>query len=638
MIAFDVAWAVVMFVAVRALAARLLAVRIGPIGASLAAALAIASGAGAQTALKGSAKHGSGHGAVPYLVFAGLSLLITMTVVAAVGLLSGPSVTPNRVMTGIPHPLRHLHARIDRTRRYVGLLWLGARYGLGPLSGLRRSRDQGHIGVALRDAMSEAGGIFIKFGQLLSARTDLVPAAIAIELSSLQDDVPSLPTDEIQSLIETELGRPPSEIFAEFDDEALAAASIAQVHRARLPTGEQVIVKAQRPGIERLVARDLDILLRLADSLEARAAWARRIGSVALAEGFAQNLSEELDFRIEARNIRALCDATIRVPRVYPPLTKRLLVEEWIEGHPLRSAEHLLDQYDRIKLARGLFDGMLDQILRIGVFHADPHAGNVLVTDKAELVLLDFGSVGRLDRAQRYALTQALAAIATGHAVALSDALLDLAGEPADVDVDGLERALDRFLSRTLAAGAEPGMQTLTDMLDVVVQFGLTLDPQLAGVFRALATLDGTLRLIDPSFNMVLEARRYASEAHLGLPSPTQVSGDVAGDLLEMLPALRKLPRRVDRISRALERGDFSLRLRTLADPRDVAVIGRFVNRLVLAFVSASIGLVSVLLLGVGGGPVVFGMRLDLLLGYLGLAGATALGLRVIVAVTRDGG
>jgi ubiquinone biosynthesis protein len=181
-------------------------------------------------------------------------------------------------------------------------------------------------------------------------------------------------------------------------------------------------------------------------------------------------------------------------------------------------------------------------------------------------------------------------------------------------------------------------MQTLSDMLDVVVQFGLTLDPQLAGVFRALATLDGTLRLIDPSFNMVLEARRYASEAHLGLPSPTQVRGDVAGDLLEMLPALRKLPRRVDRISRALERGDFSLRLRTLADPGDVAVIGRFVNRLVLAFVSASIGLVSVLLLGVGGGPVVFGMRLDLLLGYLGLAGATALGLRVIVAVTRDGG
>ncbi|HKF32566.1 MAG TPA: AarF/UbiB family protein [Jatrophihabitantaceae bacterium] len=639
MVAFDVTWAIVMFMALRTLAARLLAVRIGPIGAGLAAALAVAGGIGAQHAIAAGTGSSPGREAAAYLVFAGLSLLITMTAVATLGLLSGPAATPNRVLSGIPHPLRQLRARVDRSRRYVGLLWLGARHGLGPLSGLRRSRDPGHIGVALRDALSEAGGIFVKFGQQLSAHTDLVPSAIAMELTALQDDVPTLPSHVIRSLIEAELGSPPETIFAEFDEAALAAASIAQVHRARLRTGEPVIVKAQRPGIERLVARDLDILLRLADSLEVRARWARRIGSVALAEGFARNVSEELDFRIEARNIRALADGSIRVPRVYPLLTtRRLLVEEWVEGDALRAADGLLDQRDRTKLARRLFDGMLDQILRIGVFHADPHAGNVLIARSGEPVLLDFGSVGRLDRTQRRALTQALAAVALGRAAVLSDALLDLAAGRAEVDVDGLERALDRLLSRTLGAEAGPAVQTLTDIVDVIAQFGLTLDPQLAGVFRALATLDGTLRLIDPAFDMIAEARRYASEAHLGLPTSSQLGGDIAGDILELLPALRNLPRRADRISRALERGDFSLKLRTLADPRDVAVIGRYVNRFVLAFISASIGLVSALLLGVAGGPVVFGTRLDLLLGYLGLAGATALGLRVVVAITRDGG
>jgi len=308
MVASDVTWAIVMFMALRTLAARLLAVRIGPIGAGLAAALAVAGGIGAQHAIAAGTGSSPGREAAAYLVFAGLSLLITMTAVATLGLLSGPAATPNRVLSGIPHPLRQLRARVDRSRRYVGLLWLGARHGLGPLSGLRRSRDPGHIGVALRDALSEAGGIFVKFGQQLSARTDLVPSAIAMELTALQDDVPTLPSHVIRSLIEAELGSPPETIFAEFDDAALAAASIAQVHRARLRTGEPVIVKAQRPGIERLVARDLDILLRLADSLEVRARWARRIGSVALAEGFARNVSEELDFRIEARNIRALAE------------------------------------------------------------------------------------------------------------------------------------------------------------------------------------------------------------------------------------------------------------------------------------------------------------------------------------------
>jgi ubiquinone biosynthesis protein len=636
MAAFDTIWAVVVFLGVRALAARLLAVRIGFTTSVLTAVLAIAAGVGLQRAVAS----GRSSGLTPYVAFAVLTLLVTMVVVTIAGLLTGPAVDPRRAMSRTPHPLRRLRMRLARMQRYLSLLWLGARYGLGPLSGLRRWHSQQDMGVALRDALQEAGGIFIKFGQLLSARSDLVPAAIAIELSSLQDDVKPLPSATVLDIVAAELDRPVSDVFKYFDEAPLAAASIAQVHRAELATGEQVVVKVQRPGIDQLVERDVDILLRLSHALETRADWARRLGSAALAEAFARNLAEELDFRIEARNIAAVaaCGGTIQVPRVHRHLTtRRVLVEDWIDGVNLRNAGNILDSTDRSTLARSLLDGLLDQVFKFGIFHADPHAGNVLLTPAGGLVMLDFGSVGRLDRAQQIALAQVLAAIAWGRPALLCDALLELAASSSPVDADGLERALARFLSQTLAAGAEPGINVLNDMLDIIMRFGLTLDPQLAGVFRALATLDGTVRLIDPAFNVIDEGRRYANTTHLGIPRPKDLRQDALDDLIEILPAARRLPRRLDRITVALERGEFAIRIRPLADARDVAVIGRLTNRFLLAFFSASIGLVSVLLLAVGSGPRILDTRLDVLLGYLGLICATILGLRVIAAVTRDG-
>jgi ubiquinone biosynthesis protein len=206
--------------------------------------------------------------------------------------------------------------RVARSSRYVSILWLGARFGLGPLTGVRRARDSREIGVALRDALQQAGGIFVEFGQLLSARADLVPAAIALELSSLQDDVELIPASAVLAVIDRELGVPADELFAEFDQTPVGAASIAQVHRARLQGGERVVVKVQRPDIARSVERDLDILRRLAAAAEERAAWARQIGSVALADGFAANLNEELDFRIEAQDMATVAayDGALRTP------------------------------------------------------------------------------------------------------------------------------------------------------------------------------------------------------------------------------------------------------------------------------------------------------------------------------------
>jgi ubiquinone biosynthesis protein len=563
-----------------------------------------------------------------------------MAVVAALGLAARPHERePFAPGSTIPHPLRALRLRIARSRRYLSLLWLAARYGLGPLRGIRPVRSDETVGVALRDALQEAGGIFIKFGQMLSARTDLVPTAIALELSSLQDDCAPLPVEGLLEVVRAELGRPVEELFDFFDQTPLAAASIAQVHRARLHGGDQVVVKIQRPEVERLVERDLDILLRLASTLEARAGWARRIGSVDLARGFAQNLAEELDFRVEAQNMAAIGahNGAVRTPAVHRQLsTRRVLIEEWIDGQNLRLAQQPLDQLERTTLARSLLDSLLSQIFDFGVFHADPHAGNVLLGSDGRLVLLDFGSVGRLDTLQRSALAQALAAIARRRPAPLRDALVDLSTGGRDVDLDGLERALARFFAQRLGPGMEPGVEILNDLLGLVVRFGLALDPQLAGVFRALVTLEGTLRIIDPTFNVVDEAPRYAAANRLGAPPRNDLREQILDDLLELLPALRKIPRRLDRISDALEHGELSLRISRFADPRDAEFVSRLTNRSILAFFSASIGIVGVLLLSLGGGPEILQTRLDVLIGYLGLIAATVLGLRVIVAITRE--
>jgi ubiquinone biosynthesis protein len=635
---FDIAWALAVFFGLRSLTARLLAVRIGPLAAVACGALGLGAGVGLQRAVADNSSGGA-----PYATFAVLSLLATMGLVALLGLTARPQprLSPGSSSAAVPHPLRALRLRVARGSRYLGILWLGARYGLGPLTDFRHARDPAELGAALRDALQDAGGIFVKFGQLLSARTDLVPTAIALELSSLQDDVTPLPASEVLALIDRELGEPADELFATFDQYPLAAASIAQVHRARLRDGDEVVVKVQRPDIERLVARDLDILRRLASAAEERADWARRIGSVALADGFAANLNEELDFRIEAQNMATIAahDGTLRTPLVYRELsTRRVLVEEWIDGRPLRQAQRELAPPERTLLARTLLEGILGQIFEFGVFHADPHAGNVLIDCDGRVVLLDFGSVGRLDRLQQPALAQALAAIARRRAPLLRDALVELSTSTDVVDADALERALARFFAQRLGPGMEPGADILNDLLALVVRFGLALDPQLAGVFRALATLEGTLRLIDPTFNVIDEARQYAQARKLGLPRPEQLKEDALNDLLELLPMLRKIPRRLDRISGALERGELSLRIRPFAHERDAQLVTRLTNRMILAFFSASIGLVAVFLLRLGGGPQMFRTNLDVLLGYGGLVAATVLGLRVIVAVTHDTG
>src|SRR6516162_1280511 len=292
------------------------------------------------------------------------AFIATMLIAVTLELLARPgrlaAVESRLRASPVPHPIRSLRQRAGRTRRYLQVTRIAARHGLSSyLGGRRPGADESRpLARNLRVALDEAGGMFVKLGQVLSTRADLLPPDVIAELSRLQDHVAPADPAGIEALLTAELGAPPYSVFKSFEAVPLAAASIGQAHRARLATGERVIVKVQRPDVRALVERDLDILLRMARALQARAVWAREYAVLEMTRGFAAALREELDFRIEARNIAAVAGSSrIRVPAVYGQLsTSRVLVMEYLDGVAVRHAEPVLAAggTDRHGLARGL--------------------------------------------------------------------------------------------------------------------------------------------------------------------------------------------------------------------------------------------------------------------------------------------
>lgn len=641
-----------------ALAGRLLGVRLswwrilaaGYLGSTLGAAFAVAVGAQHMRNIGGG------------LIFFSSILAAMMLFNVVIELLGRPlgRDTVRRGHVGFPHPLRTTRRRLSRGSRYAQLMGIAARHGLGPyLGGWRASRREGthaasagRLWLQVRDALAEAGGAFVKLGQVLSTRPDMLPPAAIAALAGLQDRVPAAPAPAITALLAEELGAAPTTVFAWFDTKPLAAASIAQVYRARLTSGELVVVKVQRPGIRAGIERDLDIVLTRARALDARAGWARGVGALALAAGFAAALREELDFRVEARNMTAVTTGLqaadgwkgrvmVRAPCVFPHLsTAHVLVQEWLDGVSVREAGPLLDELkvERAELARALLRCVMWQILRNGVFHADPHPGNVLVLRDGHLALIDFGSVGRLDSMEREALMCMLLAVDRRDAAMLHDALRGITQRPATLDEERLERTLAYFMARRLGPGMPVGPEMFRDLFALLFEFGLAVSPAVGAVFRTLVTLQGTLELIDPHFQMVDEARRMAADWARGATSPQSLRKTATDELLAVLPMLRRMPRRLDRITAGLERGTLSVNIRLFADERDAILVGYWVGRIVLACLGAALGLISVLLLGLKGGPMLNAtLGMYQAFGYAGLFISITLILRVVVAIARDG-
>jgi ubiquinone biosynthesis protein len=548
----------------------------------------------------------------------------------------------------VPHPLRAMRRRAQRVRRYAQISRILARHGLGRLLGIADdtgSEDSDPMAVRVRHALEECGGMFVKMGQILSTRSDLLPPSVIRELSRLQDHVAAAPREDVETLLEADLGAPVGQVFTEFDWAPLAAASIGQVYRARLRGGEQVIVKVQRPGIDESVERDLDVLDRFARAVEARAPWAAEYRVVDLVREFASRLREELDFRIEASNAteigaQLVGNPNITAPRIFHEhTTARVLVMEWFDGVSVRQTDRFdAVGADRAKLADALLRTALQQMLVDGHFHSDPHPGNVLLSKDGRLALIDFGATGRLDALEQSALREIMFAIGRRDAGMLRQAVLDVSTVRRGFDDDQFERGIARFMARYLGPGSTPNAAMLNELLALFFQFGIALPPEFSTFFRALVTLEGTLTTICPGYLVIDAAQDVAKEWVEERPLPATVEAFARDEVVRMAPMLRRLPYRIDRLTTMAERGDLSARISLFSMPDDVRVLTMLVNRVLLTFVGAGVGIISVILIGIKGGPDFAGQTsLYEFFGYFGLFCSTVLIMRVLVAIFRDG-
>lgn len=575
--------------------------------------------------------------------------ILCAVLAALVFLVLAEALVPTGSLPRLRDLRRDLRGRISRTRRYLQILRIALRHGLLPyLRGRRRpgrenAAGQAELARSLRLALDEAGVTFVKLGQVLSTRSDVVPQTVADELSKLQDQVRPAPWDQIEQVITEELGDP--SVFAELDAEPLAAASIAQVHAGRLADGERVVVKVQRPGLPPMVARDLDIVERIARTLDRNTDWARAIGVRSLADGFSAAMREELDFAVEAGNMttvaagRATIAGSVVVPRLHKELcTTRVLTMQRLDGVPLSAAAERIAErgLDPAAIARDLFDCLLGQIAVDGVFHADPHPGNILLLTDDRIGMLDLGSVGRLDPVTRQALQRFLVAVEHADPAAATAALLEIVDQPDGVDEHSLERAVGQFMARHLGPGASLGPAMFFELFRIITTHRLAVPPDVAAVFRALTTLEGSIARIAPGFDLIGASRQFATSHVTERLRPESLRRSATEELATLLPMLRRLPRRIDRIAAAAESGRLSMNVRLFADERDRRHVTAMLQQVLLTVLGATAGLMAVLLLGTPGGPAVTdSVSLYDLFGYNLLVICAVLVLRVLVLIFR---
>ncbi|KIH77044.1 2-octaprenylphenol hydroxylase [Geoalkalibacter ferrihydriticus] len=495
----------------------------------------------------------------------------------------------------------------------------------------------------LRLAMEELGPTFVKLGQILSTRPDVIPREYIEELSKLQDNVPPVPVAELQAQIQKELGQPVEDLFAYFDPEPIAAASIAQVHRARLISGEEVVVKARRPGIAKTIEIDLDIMAGLAYLVENHLPGGDLYDPSGLVKEFRRTIHREMDFTREGHTIDRFAanfegDETVYFPTVFWEVTgDTVLTMEYIEGFKVSDLDLLRSGgYDLKTIAHRGADFFLTQVLVHGMFHGDPHPGNFFILEENVICLLDYGMVGRVDDDLKQHLIDLLLGILNRDVDRILTLMLFSGDITEETDRKGLKRDLYEFIDDyyEMPLGDLNVGRLLMEFVDLMNAYRIKFPADLMLLAKALVTVEGLGRQLDPEFNMIEHLQPFIKKMVHQRLSPGNISRGMYSLVESYTSLVRNLPRDLKEFINRVNRNKFKIDLEHRGLEKLISEFDKSSNRLSFSLIIGALIVGSSLIIQSDKGPQLFDFPV---LGLLGYSIAGVLGLWLAIAILRSG-
>jgi ubiquinone biosynthesis protein len=516
--------------------------------------------------------------------------------------------------------------------------------GLQFISGNRRDRTEKRSRAErVRLALEELGPTYIKFGQILSTRPDLVPVEFIKELAKLQDEVPPEPFEAMGPFLSRSLGVPIEDVFQEFAETPLASASIGQVYQARLSNGESVAVKVQRPGIRRIIEVDLEIMLHLATLMEHNIEELALHRPVKIVEEFARTIEKEIDFSVEASSMERVArqfldDPGIYIPKVYrEATTSRVLTMEHVAG--IKVSE--IDRLDAAGLDRKLItirgaDFLLSQIFDHGFFHADPHPGNIFVLPENVICLLDFGMTGTIARHMREDFVDLVDAVVHRHEARATQVLLNLTSWEVEPDVRFLEQDVADFMGLHLykpLKDIEFG-KLLSQMLELASRHRLQIPPDIFLMLKALTTVEGVAQVLDPEFDMISQTAPFIQRVKLARFRPQRLAGDLLRGGSEMISFMQQFPRDMREVARLIRSERLTIQFENKGMAEILSTHDQISNRISFSIIIAALLIGSALIVIANTPPLFYGISI---IGLIGFVAAAFMGIWLLVAILRAG-
>ena len=559
-------------------------------------------------------------------------------------------------------PFNRINRNIRSLKRYRQVLGILIKYGFGhiveqlnidyyielgkrivSLGTASRELERLTQAARFRLALEELGPTFIKLGQLLSTRADIVTSDVLEELQQLQDHIPAVPTDQIMAQIHRELGYPVEEIFETFEDTPLATASIAQVHRATLKNGEQVVCKVRRPDIQSVIETDTDIMMGMAYLVEKHLPGGDMYDPVGLVKEFRRTIQRELDFSREGRTTERFAanfadEETVHIPKVFWDHSgQTVLTLEYVSGIKISQHKELKEAGLDLKIiARNGADNFLKQVFIHGLFHADPHPGNIHVLPGNIICIFDFGMAGRLDDELKLHLTELLLCVLHRDVDRLIMQLL-YSGELHDEsNLKNLKRDLTEFIDDyydILLQDLKIG-KLLIDFVEILTEYQIKFPSNLMLLSRALFVMEGLGKQLDPDFNMVEQLRPFAEQIIKDRYSPTTIAKETAQTLQSYHALGKSLPKDIKEFINRVNHNKFKIDLEHRGFERLVNDLDKSTNRISFSMVIGALIIGSSLIMQIDKGPMLFGFPI---LGLLGYTVAGFLGFGLAIAILRSG-